>query len=54
MKFIESGVTLKAFVWREKFGKYFALMSNVLYAIKKEFDKNNITLARPARYIINK
>lgn len=54
MEFTESGITLRAFVWSEDSGKSFQLMSDVLYNVKKEFDKNNITIARPARYIISK
>lgn len=54
MEFTESGITLRAFVWSEDSGKSFNLMSDILYSIKKEFDKNNITIARPVKYITNK
>ena len=45
----ESGILLRAFIWSETAGKSFDLMSDLLYNIKKNFDKNNITIARPAR-----
>ncbi len=54
LEYTESGIMLRAFIWSETAGKSFDLMSDILYSVKKEFDNNNITIARPARYVINK
>lgn len=54
LEFTESGVMLRAFIWSANPGKSFDLMSDLLYNVKKRYDENDITIARPARYIINK
>jgi small-conductance mechanosensitive channel len=54
LEFTETGIMLRAFIWSDTAGKSFDLMSDILYSVKKEFDQNNIVIARPARYVINK
>lgn len=54
LEYTESGIMLRAFIWSQTAGKSFDLMSDLLYSVKKKFDENNIIIARPARYVINK
>jgi len=54
MDLAESSIQLRASIWTKNTAKGFAALSDLRYAVKKEFDKNGIDIPYPYRNIVIK